>query len=115
MSLPPGKSRPVNPAWLAKRLEQLVDEADSVTWDDVPRSWWDGNAKDLGAEFGTWSSRISQLLRFHFQEPSPVYLAIAAADRRIEDVFAEPQSSFENVKELYLKALRLALEELRAS
>ena len=97
-----------------KRLEELADEADSVTWDDMPKTWWDKNAKGLSPQFGTWSSRISDLLRANFREPSETYWAIAEANRRMDDVFAEPQSSFERVKDLYLKALRSAIEELRA-
>ncbi len=104
----------MDPKWLEKRLKQLADEATSVVWEDMPKTWWDENAKSLSAEFGAWSSRTSSLLRGHFQEPSPVYWAIANADRRVDDIFAEPRSSFENVKELYLKAIRLALKDVRA-
>ena len=104
----------MDPKWLAKRVQELADEAASVSWEDMPKTWWDENAKSLSPEFGSWSSRASSLLRAHFREPSPVYWAIAEADRRMGDVFAEPRSSFERVKDLYLKALRLALKELRA-
>lgn len=113
MNLPPDKSPHLDPKALARRLEQLAKEEASVRWEDMPRSWWDDNAKGLSTEFGAWSSQISNLLRSHYQAPSPVFWAIANADRRVDDIFAEPRSSFERVKDLYLEAIRLALADLR--
>ena len=112
-SLPPGRVRPVNRIWLAKRLEQLAADGPSLRYEDLPKNLR-GHPRDFSPEWSAWSSRVSGLLRAHFQEPSPVYWATATADQRLDDIFAEPQSSFENVKDLYLEAIELALKTLRA-
>lgn len=111
--LPPGRVRSVSPKWLAKRLEQLAAEGPRLRFEDLPKDQR-RRAKDFSPEWSAWSSRVSGLLRAHFQEPSPVYWAIATADQRLDDIFAESASSFENVKDLYLEAIELALKTLRA-
>ena len=45
-----------------------------------------------------------------YSSPNLVH-AITEADRRLDDIFAEPRSSFERVKDLYLKALELAPQD----